>query len=40
MLLDVMATKGRMGEWLDQHPSVALAIVALCVIACGLVEGM
>ena len=30
----------RAGAWLDAHPRVALAIVALCVIACGLMEGM
>lgn len=30
----------RMGAWLDAHPRVALAIVALCVIAGGLVEAM
>ena len=35
MLLEAMATKGRMGEWLDAHPLVALGIV----IACALVGG-
>lgn len=34
MLLNAMATKGRMGEWLDQHPRVALAVlVALMLLA-------
>ena len=35
MLLEAMATKGRSGEWLDEHPLVALGIV----IACALVAG-
>lgn len=34
MLLEAMATKGRMGEWLDAHPRTALAVlVALMLLA-------
>lgn len=35
MLLEAMATKGRMGEWLDAHPLVALGIVIACVLVGG-----
>lgn len=37
MLLEAMATKGRMGEWLDAHPLVALAIVIACALVAGAV---
>lgn len=44
MILEFLAgthpASARMGAWLDAHPRVALAIVALCVIAGGLVEAM
>lgn len=35
MLLEAMAIKGRMGEWLDAHPRVALAAVIACVLVGG-----
>lgn len=35
MVLEALATKGRMGEWLDAHPWAALAIVAACVLVSG-----
>ena len=35
MLLEAMATKGRMGEWLDAHPLIALGIVIACVLVGG-----
>ena len=30
-----MATKGRMGEWLDAHPWAALAALIACVLVAG-----
>lgn len=29
----------RVGAWLDAHPVAALLVLALAVIACGLLEG-
>lgn len=35
MLLEAMATKGRSGEWLDEHPVAALAAIIACVLVGG-----
>ena len=35
VVLSLIATKGRSGEWLDAHPLAALGIVIACVLVGG-----
>lgn len=34
-MLSLFATKGRSGEWLDEHPIAALAVVVACIAIAG-----